>query len=91
MTIKADIPNGQHMHYHSHNQRSEIWNIISGEGTAIVDGKKFSVRAGDVVNLPMNCRHTIIADTNLKIIEVQLGKDITIEDKIIYDFPEGVN
>ena len=91
LTIKADIPAGQHMRYHSHNFRAETWNIISGEGTAIVDGKKLSVRAGDVVNLPVNCRHTIIAKTNLKIIEVQLGKDITIDDKIIYDFPEGVN
>jgi mannose-1-phosphate guanylyltransferase len=27
------------------------------------------------------CRHTVIADTELKLIEVQLGKDINVNDK----------
>lgn len=39
------------------------------------------VSAGDVITMAAGCRHTIIAETELKIIEVQLGKDITVNDK----------
>ena len=31
------------------------------------------------------CRHTIIADTELQLIEVQIGKDITVHDKKKYE------
>jgi len=27
------------------------------------------------------CRHTVIADTELKLMEVQLGKEISVHDK----------
>ena len=33
-------------------------------------------------------KHTVIAKTKLVINEVQLGEDITVEDKIKYDMPE---
>ena len=31
------------------------------------------------------CRHTVIADTELKLIEVQLGKEISVSDKQEYE------
>ena len=31
------------------------------------------------------CRHTIIAETELKVIEVQIGSDINVSDKIKYE------
>jgi mannose-1-phosphate guanylyltransferase len=30
------------------------------------------------------CRHTVIAKTELKLIEVQLGREISVTDKIKY-------
>jgi mannose-1-phosphate guanylyltransferase len=39
------------------------------------------VHAGDVVTMQAGCRHTIIAETELKLIEVQLGKEINVHDK----------
>lgn len=41
--------------------------------------------AGDVVMMPAGSRHTIIADSELKVLEVQLGEDISIEDKHKYE------
>lgn len=32
-------------------------------------------------------KHTIFADTELQIIEVQFGKDINVHDKHKYDLP----
>jgi mannose-1-phosphate guanylyltransferase len=69
------------MNYHSHKNRDEVWTIIAGKGRTIVDGMEQEVHAGDVVTMQAGCRHTIIAETELKLIEVQLGKEINVHDK----------
>ena len=46
-----------------------------------MDEREQSVKAGDVICMKAGCRHTVIADTELQMIEVQLGQDITVHDK----------
>ena len=84
LTVKVTLNRGSRMRYHSHERRSEVWNFIAGTGRIIVDGLEKIVRAGDVIQLPIGSKHTVIADEPLKIIEVQFGCDITIDDKIIW-------
>ena len=84
MTIKVTLNAGHSMNYHNHKHRNEVWVIISGSGRTIVDGMEQEVHAGDVVTMQAGCRHTVIADTELKLIEVQLGKEITVHDKQKY-------
>ena len=82
MTIKVTLNAGHQMNYHMHEKRDEVWTVISGKGLAIIDDEKISMLPGDVIKMPAGCKHTIIALTELKVIEVQSGKDISIEDKI---------
>ena len=84
LTIKVTLQPGHRMHYHSHERRDEVWTIISGTGRTIVDGMEQQVQAGDVITMEAGCRHSIIADTELKVIEVQLGKEISVHDKKKY-------
>ena len=84
LTIKVTLNSGSQMKYHSHEHRSEVWNFIAGTGRVILDGVEKVVQAGDIVEIPIGCKHTVIADTQLKIIEVQLGEDISVEDKILW-------
>lgn len=81
MTIKVTLNAGHMMNYHSHKLRDEVWTIISGTGRTIVDGMEQPVKPGDVVTMQAGCRHTIIADTELKVMEVQLGEEISVHDK----------
>jgi mannose-1-phosphate guanylyltransferase len=81
LTIKVTLNAGHQMNYHSHKNRDEVWTIIAGEGTTIVDGMEQEVHAGDVITMQAGCRHTIIAKTELKLIEVQLGREISVHDK----------
>lgn len=85
MTIKVVLNPGHGMNYHSHEQRDEIWNIISGTGTAVIDGKEIGVKSGDVLTIPKGTKHTVFAESELGIIEVQLGKDINVADKIKHE------
>ena len=86
VTIKVILKTGKHMNYHSHEKRSEVWTIISGEGKAIINDTKQYVKAGDVITLNAGVKHTICAETELKLIEVQLGKEININDKKVYNY-----
>ena len=85
MTVKVTLNPGNKMNYHSHERRDEVWTVISGQGRTIVDGMEQVVRPGDVITMEAGCRHTVIADTELKLIEVQLGADIRVQDKIKYE------
>lgn len=86
MTIKVTLNTGCSMNYHSHERRDEVWTVISGKGRTVVNGVEQPVKAGDVIKLPTGCRHTIIADTEIKLIEVQIGKEISVHDKQKHEF-----
>ena len=81
MTIKVTLNPGHSMNYHSHERRDEVWVVLSGSGRTIVDGMEQNIKAGDVITMDAGCRHTVLADTELKLIEVQLGKEISVDDK----------
>ena len=81
MAIKVTLNAGHRMNYHSHQHRDEVWTVIAGEGKTVVDGMEQNVKAGDVITMSAGCRHTIIAETELKLIEVQLGEAIDVHDK----------
>lgn len=81
LTIKVTLHAGHSMNYHSHLHRDEVWVVLSGTGKTVVDGYEQAVKAGDVITMAAGCRHTVIADSELQLVEVQLGKDITVKDK----------
>lgn len=84
MTIKVTLNAGHRMNYHSHKNRDEVWVVVEGEGRTVVDGMEQHVGSGDVITMQAGCRHTIIAGTELKLIEIQLGKEISVHDKQKY-------
>lgn len=84
LTIKVVIKPNDYMNYHSHDYRDEVWVVVSGKGRTIVDGMEQHISAGDVITMKAGCRHTVIAETELKLVEVQIGKEITVHDKHKY-------
>lgn len=81
MTIKVVLRAGNQMKYHCHGRRDEVWTVVSGFGRTIIDGVEQSVQPGDVVAIATGCKHTLIADTDMSVIEVQIGSDISKSDK----------
>lgn len=85
LTIKANLKPMQRMNYHSHERRDEVWTIIAGSGKAVIDEEETAVIPGDVIRMNAGQKHTIIAgEQGLQLIEVQLGKDISVSDKKKY-------
>lgn len=82
MTIKISMKAGEKMSYHMHNHREEVWTIVSGIGKVIMDDTEQFLHIGDVVTIAAGRKHTVEAITSLDMIEVQLGTEISVADKI---------
>lgn len=81
MTVKISMQAGKSMSYMSHEYRDVVWTVIEGTGKAIIDGMERILRTGDVLTIAAGCKHTVIADTDMRIIEIQIGENISADDK----------
>ena len=89
MTVKVTLNPGSRMNYHSHEKRDEVWTVIAGSGTTIVDGMEQPIEVGDVVTMAAGCKHAVTAgEKGMQMIEVQLGTEISVADKKKYEWPE---
>ena len=86
MTVKIALQAGSRMKYHSHELRDEVWTVLSGTGKVVLDGIEQVVRSGDVISITIGCKHTLIAETDMTLIEVQVGEEISQADKYVFDF-----
>ncbi len=82
LTVKITLNAGHSMNYHSHRFRNEIWVVIAGSGEVTVDGETRKIAPGDVVTMKAGAKHTVLATEKLMLIEIQLGRDISVHDKI---------
>ena len=74
------ISPGQHISYQRHAHRAEIWTFTEGLGELILDGEVKKVGRGDVAVIKAGMKHAIQGITELHIIEVQVGDELTEED-----------
>ena len=80
LTKRLTIDPGKKLSYQYHEHRKEVWTVVDGEGILYLDGEKRSVKRGDVIKIAERQKHGIMAQTELEMIEVQLGVPLTEED-----------
>jgi len=80
LTKRLSLMVGKNFSYQYHNQRSEVWTIISGEGLYAFNGVVCRVKPGDVLNIPIGAKHGLRAVSDLEFIEVQMGSTLVEED-----------
>ncbi len=85
MTIKISMQPGESMSYHSHQFRDEVWTVTSGEGIAVLDDKEYILKPGSVLSIPAGCKHRMLAKTAVNMIEIQIGENISTDDKRKYE------
>ena len=57
-----------------------MWTFVEGSGKLILDDVIKQIERGDTVYIKPGMRHAIKADTELHIIEVQVGDELIEED-----------
>ncbi|MFD0958220.1 sugar phosphate nucleotidyltransferase [Paenibacillus chungangensis] len=90
LTKRICVSPSQNLSYQYHQLRREVWTIVSGEGEVVQDGRVFRVKAGDVLTIEKESRHSLRADSEMEIIEVQTGTQLIEEDivRLAYDWKE---
>ena len=73
LTLQLTVNAGCSMSYHYHKERDEKWIILSGKGYAVMDGEELLLMTGSVVELPRSKAHKLFAETDMVLLEVQLG------------------
>ena len=54
------VPGGKGGNYHYHEKGEHIIIVLSGEGTEIIEGKEYPIKAGDIIFIPAGERHTTL-------------------------------
>ena len=80
LTKRIFISAGSNLSYQYHSLRDEVWTVISGNGDMILNEHRFSVKEGDVLSIPKDNKHSLRAETDIEIIEVQTGSQLIEED-----------
>lgn len=80
LTVKVSLIAGKSMSYHSHMHRDEIWVVTSGIGKVTMGDESIRVKAGDSVQIKAGCKHMITAESDMTLVEVQIGQ-IDVHDK----------
>ena len=72
---KITIKPGESPSYQMHFKREEKWIIISGTGMLRLNDNKREIKAGDVIEIPLEAKHAIenTGKEKLTFVEVQLG------------------
>ena len=84
---------GKRISLQSHKFRAEHWFIVSGRGTAELDGKEIEVGPGDTIDVPIGCKHRVSCHSAepLVFIEVQTGSSFDESDIVRHSDDFGRN
>ena len=80
LTKELIISPGEHISYQRHKYRTEVWTFTEGVGELILDGVVKKVERGDVAVIKPGTKHAIKGISELHIIEVQIGDELTEDD-----------
>ena len=79
---RVEVKPGGRLSLQKHNKRTEKWNVVRGEGLAVVEDKEIPVKTGSIVDVPCGAVHRIgnTGDQSLVFIEVATGDDLSEDD-----------
>ncbi|MBE7709802.1 MAG: cupin domain-containing protein [Cyanobacteria bacterium SIG32] len=78
---------GQKLSVQSHNHRSEHWVVLSGTAKVVLEGKDYILSRGHSIDIPVKAIHSLQNpyEEPIKVIEVQMGDDLSENDIIRYE------
>ena len=80
---RLHIEAGQSISYQYHTDRAEVWVIVKGKGILTIDGVDSVVETGSTIKIPAGSKHSLLAATEIELVEVQLGTGELEEGDIV--------
>ena len=84
---------GQRLSYQYHYKRNECWVIVQGKATVTLDGKVFTYKEGEIVDIEYGTRHRVQneQEEDLIFIETQTGTYFGEDDIVRIEDDYGRN
>jgi len=84
---KLVVKPGQKFSLQTHQNRNELWSIISGNGEITLDDEIMPTQAGMIYYIPATIKHRLenVGNDDLIVIEVQTGTSFAEEDIVRYE------
>ena len=81
---RIEVRPGGRLSYQTHAHRSELWVVVAGVATCLIDGETLIARPGQCVEVAIGQAHRLVNDHDeeLVIVEIQRGS-YTGEDDIV--------
>lgn len=76
----------QSLKYRFHVLRDLIFMVVDGTGKVVLESEVSNIKRGDVIHIDRGHKYSIYADTDLSLIEVQIGKDLSDNDMVLCDW-----
>nr|WP_017554768.1 sugar phosphate nucleotidyltransferase [Heyndrickxia coagulans] len=83
LTRRIGIKHGANLSYHYHLAHKETWTIIKGNGIIVLNGCSYEIKTGDVVQIDSKDKHALKANSEIELIEVQMGSELIHEDVVM--------
>lgn len=80
LTKKILIKSGRATRCQAHTMRDQIWTFVEGSGELWTEGQVRPVKSGDQVSIHKGQKHAVRAISDLHLIEVQIGPELTEAD-----------
>ena len=76
LTKRKKIRKSERIEYQIHQNRSEVWTVLSGKCIITINDRAHEAYAGDTYAIPEGVKHGLEAVTDTEIIEIQVGKEL---------------
>lgn len=84
---RITVQPGNRLSYQMHYRRSEHWIVVKGTANVVIDGVNHIVMSGESTYVPIEAKHRLInsEETELEVIEVQIGDYLEEDDIVRFD------
>jgi quercetin dioxygenase-like cupin family protein len=78
--VKHAMQPGKESDYHNHTDIEQVYYILKGKGTMVIDDERYPVREGDVVYLPPQVMHRMVNDSDDWVEHLIISCRVRVED-----------
>ena len=88
ITRKIRIFDGMSSSYHFHNARDEVWTVLSGSATLLLEGLTLELQAGSTICIRRGQKHAVKAHKDFEYMEIHMGEQVGNQDinRITFDW-----
>jgi mannose-6-phosphate isomerase len=85
------VNTGHRLSYQKHFKRQEIWTVVQGEATVVLDGETKTLKEGESIFIPLESKHRVENRYNKQLIFIEIQRGSYFGEDDIIRFEDDYN